>query len=196
LLKFFPARSALHSLDARAKIVALAALVALLVSLPLEVAAFALPLALTLWRVARLPLLKIFEQKFLLLIALAPFAFRFAYENSFARGVAAGALNACYAVGVILLAELLVFTTRNAALRAALVWFRLPKRVAFVFALALQSLPLLQNRVVRVRAAQQSRGARRRDSLALLAPVLHGVFLRARKLAVAIESRGFNAEKP
>ncbi len=195
MLKYFPAKSALHSLDSRAKIIALAALIALLVFLPLAYASLALPLALALWLASKIPFAKLVKQKFLLLVAFVPFVFRLAYEKSLAAGVVAGSLNACYALGIILLAELLVFTTRNAALRDALLYFRVPKRIAFMFALALQSLPLMQERVLRVRAAQQSRGARRRDSLALLAPVLHGVFLRARKLAVALESRGFDAEK-
>jgi energy-coupling factor transporter transmembrane protein EcfT len=195
MLKYFPARSALHSLDARAKIIALAALITLFVFLSLAFAALALPFALALWLAAKIPFRKIAEQKFLLLVALAPFAFRLAYEKTFYDGALAGALNACYALGVILLAELLVFTTRNAQFRAALLYFGLPKRVAFAFSLALQSIPLLQERVLRVRVAQQSRGARRRDAFALLAPVLHGVFARAKKLSIALEARGFDAEK-
>ena len=195
MLKYFPAQSLLHSLDARAKIIALIALTALFVFLPLAYSALALPFALALWVTSRIPLRKILEQKFLLLVALAPFVFRLAYEKSFYVGALASAFNACYALGIILLAELFVFTTRNADARRALLFFRVPKRVAFEFALALQALPLLQEKVLRVRIAQQSRGGRTRDSFALLNPVLHGIFLRARKLAIALESRGFDAER-
>jgi len=195
MLKYFPEKSFLHSVDARIKIIALAALIALFVFLPLEFAALALPFALALWFASRLPPRKIAEQKFLLLVALAPLAFRLLYEKTFEAGVVAGALNACYALGIVLLAELFVFTTRNADARDSLLYFRVPKRVAFMFALALQALPLLQERVFRVRIAQQSRGGRKRDSFSLLNPVLNGVFLRARKLAVSLESRGFDAEK-
>ncbi len=195
MLKYFPEKSFLHSIDARIKIIALPAFVALFVFLPLAYAALALPFALALWFASRVPLRKIVEQKFLLLIAAAPFAFRLLYEKTFEAGAVAGALNACYALGIILLAELFVFTTRNADVRSALLYFRVPKRVAFMFALALQSLPLLQERVFRVRTAQQARGARRRDSFALLVPILNGVFSRAKTLALALESRGFDAEK-
>ncbi|MEM0475221.1 MAG: energy-coupling factor transporter transmembrane component T [Candidatus Norongarragalinales archaeon] len=195
MLKYYPAKSFLHSLDCRAKIIALAVLIALFVALPLTYSAIALPFALSLWLAARIPFKKIFKQKFLLLVALASFAFRLAYEKSFYNGVVAGVFNACYALGIILLAELLVFTSRNTALRKALLWLRLPKRIAFAFSLALQALPSLQDKALRVRIAQQSRGVRRRDSLALLAPVLHGVFTRAKKLSIALESRGFDAEK-
>lgn len=195
MLEFFPAKSALHVLDARAKIIALLAFTALFVLLPLAYSALALPFALMLWAASRVPPRKILEQKFLLLVAFIPFFFRLAYEKNFEAGALAGTLNACYALGIILLAELFIFTTRNAEARRALLFFRVPKRVAFEFALALQALPLLQEKVLRVRIAQQARGARKRDSFALLNPVLHGVFLRARKLAVALESRGFDAER-
>lgn len=125
-------------------------------------------------------------RKFLLLLPLFTFLARLLFGGTLADAV----LNAVYLLDFLGLSLLLLLSTTAVQLRDGLLLFRLPRTLVFLLELALQSLPLFEERLRRVRVAQASRGGGR-NALPLLVPFLHQLFDRARTLAVSLESRGF-----
>ncbi len=84
------------------------------------------------------------------------------------------------------------------ALAAALHQWRLPYPLVFVLTTSLRYVPLMRDRIARIRAAQRARGIDLRlhprnlgRLAALLVPLLVQAFLLGERLAVAMEARGF-----
>lgn len=200
-MKYYPVQSPLHFLDARVKIACLLLLTLAALALPFETAFLLFPLAISLFLLARIPLQQA-SWKTIATMSLFVFAIRALFQPApaqiqgitIAKGVYYGILNAFYLAGVVLLVELLVKTTRPQELRDALRSFGLPKRLSLMLTIALQAIPLLQNKARKTLIAQKARGSERK--LAPLAlPLLHSVFNRAKKLSIALETRGFDPEK-
>jgi len=126
--------------------------------------------------------------------ALALFAFAVQIVFRSQNGVYYGILNAAYVSGVILLAGLLITTTKPGDLRDALMQLGLPKKHAFMLTIALEAIPLLQAKAEKVRMAQNARGSERK-LMPMLVPLLHSLFERAKKLSISLEARGFSPEK-
>ncbi len=202
MLKYRAGNGKLHSLGAKAKLACLFALTLAAIALPFEFAALFLPLGIALLMAAGIPLGEA-GWKTMAVAAALVFAVRAAFQpgeiTAFGlvrttKGVYYGFLNAAYLAGMLLLVEVFVKTTRPSELARGLAEAGLPRKIAFSFSIALQALPQLQEKMARVRTAQTARGGGKNFS-ALLLPLLHAIFRRARKMAIALESRGFNPDK-
>lgn len=202
MLKYEPGSSALHSLGAGVKIALLFALSLLALALPFEFAALFLPGGILLFWLAGIPL-RDADWKAIGIAALLVFAVRAAFQPEgflafgfirTTKGVYFGTLNAAYLAGMLLFAEIFVKTTRPSGFAAGLRRLGIPNRIAFSFSIAIQALPLLQEKMKRTRIAQTARGGGKK-LLPSVVPLLHGVFQRSKKMAIALESRGFNPDK-
>ena len=131
---------------------------------------------------------------------------------SVAESVLGGALATGLRLGLLILqAALVTATTAPLDLVAGLEQLLRPFRrvgvpahdLAMMTGLALRFLPVLADEAQRISAAQAARGAdlqspgraRLRALVALVVPMLLGVFRRADRLALAMESRGYRGEE-
>lgn len=110
------------------------------------------------------------------------------------EGVLKGARNSAVLVGLMLSSLLLIYTTETKKIQEALKWYRVPAKIVFMLTITLRFLPLVQEELLKIRVAQAARG-HRRGIAAMLLPLLHKNLVRARKLAVSMEARGFDPEK-
>jgi energy-coupling factor transporter transmembrane protein EcfT len=117
-----------------------------------------------------------------------------------------------YAAGMALKLEtflaasiLFLSITRVEEFTEALRALGLPYRVSFAIALAFRLVPLFLSSAFAVVAAQQARGldfsrgsviARLRLYVPVIVPVFMGALRRADAMAIALEARGFGAERP
>ncbi len=127
-----------------------------------------------------------------------------------------GLVRGCFfAVRICLLvwASLIVcYSTTSTQLVDAFIWFMGPLRaikvpvddIAMVFSIALRFIPLIIAEYEQVKDAQWSRGAsfdegglmkRLRAHVAILMPLVVGLFRRADRLAMAMEARCYGMEK-
>ncbi|MBU1197903.1 energy-coupling factor transporter transmembrane protein EcfT [Candidatus Micrarchaeota archaeon] len=184
------ADSPLHKLSAVYALPAFVLLTISLVLFPLEYALAFLALLIPLYWISHLSLFQtLSHHRFLLVFAIVAFLFRLILTGQWPESV----LSALYLTDLFLLSLLFWFTTTPAQLRDALHFYRVPRSLTFMFLLAFSALPLLQQQLQRVRIAQASRG-NTRAVFPLLLPLLHSVFDRSRKLAISLESRGFQPE--
>ena len=72
-------------------------------------------------------------------------------------------------------------------------FYGMPKRWAFIFSVAFVSVAYIRKKAERTLAAQRARGCNR-NALALMLPVLHSCFRRARTMAFSMAARGFDAD--
>ena len=112
------------------------------------------------------------------------------------EGVWNGVQNTGALSAMILCVPLLIYTTETKKIQQALYWFRIPAKIVFMLTITLRFLPLIHEELVRIRVAQAVRGHRAKSSvMPLVLPLLHKSLARAWKLAVALETRGFDPEE-
>lgn len=191
MIKYSTGNSTLHKAKAKTKIRAFFTLTLAAAILPFEYAALLLPFALFLHAISKTPLERT-AWKAVAALALFAFAMQIVFRPQ--NGVYYGILNAAYVSGVLLLAGLLLITTKPGDLRDALMQMGLPKKHAFMLTIALEAVPLLQAKAEKVRMAQNARGSERK-LMPMLVPLLHSLFERAKKLSISLEARGFSPEK-
>lgn len=196
-------RGWLFWVDARVKILALVAAVLLLVFLPLGysvlffLAAFFLMAWNRIWFVG-------YVRKNLWLVAFsfAPFAIRLAFEGGLAGTVAGfpvgfgllhGAQNTLYLLALFMFANLFVQATAPVDVKNGLAGLGMPKRYAFMFAVALGFKNYIYARAQRAKIAQAARGVKN-NAFSLLVPTLNSSFSRSKSLALSLSARGFSAE--
>ncbi len=122
-----------------------------------------------------------------------------------ARGATIGLSLAERGMAIAAFTLVVVLSTDPTSLVRSLVQqARLPARLAYPALAAYRFLPLLQEEYETIRLARRLRGqGRRRGPLAafreragLLVPLLAGAIRRAERVAVAMDSRGFNGRRP
>jgi len=188
-VKYVQGNSPLHLLDARVKIAGLAFLLLGALLLPLEESWLLLVLLFALYWLSGISLLwATAKNRLLLLFALVPFLVRV----FFIGGVYAGAMNFIYIYFICFSSLLFIYSTRTHEIADALLFWSFPKKLVLMLSIALRYLPFLQRKLGHVRMAQEVRGGG--DFFSLAVPLFHFVFLQARKMAVALEVRGFGAE--
>ncbi len=112
------------------------------------------------------------------------------------EGVYKGVQNTGALAALILCIPLLIYTTETKKIQQALYWFRIPAKIVFMLTITLRFLPLIHEELVRIRVAQAVRGHKAKSSvMPLILPLLHKSLARAWKLAVALETRGFDPDK-
>lgn len=195
-------RPFLYSLDARAKLLILALIIILQIFLPLEAALPLFLAVLLLYFFSGISMLRLISQnRFLLLIPLFPALGRALLEQGAAMafgvavplGIYNGALHFLFLSSLVFLPFWFSLTTGAHEAAAALRFYGMPKRWAFIFSLASVSAPQILKKAHRAIAAQKARGGGR-NALAYLLPVLHFCFQRAGKMSLSISARGFDAE--
>jgi len=110
------------------------------------------------------------------------------------EGIMKGAQSSAMLMGLMLSSLLLIYTTETKKIQEALCWYRVPAKVVFMLTITLRFLPLVQEELLKIRVAQAARG-HRSGIAAMLLPLLHKGMVRARKLAISMEARGFDPEK-
>jgi energy-coupling factor transporter transmembrane protein EcfT len=207
---FAPGRSPLHRLDPRTKQALLMALgvVSLWGSFPFLV--LLTGISLYGFRAARIRWVRlVMETRFFLFFILFIFAVRtIRFEGvavpSFNGDLAGDALLVCWRLLlVVLMALLLMVTTRTAHIRAALVWYLKPiplideKMAATMVGLVVRFLPRILLQGAEISDAQQARCvALRRNPLVRLkhfsVPLFRRVFLSADELVAAMQARCYS----
>jgi biotin transport system permease protein len=196
---YVPVASPLHRLPAGVKLLSLAALAVLLFARPtLAVAGAALvgTLAVGLG-VARLPVAVLARQAW----ALRWFLLALLVVHALTTDVASGAHTVLRLLTLVLAAAVVTATTRVTEMVAVVEWFcapmRLvggrPQRVGLLIAMALRFIPVLIERVDRIRAAQAARGGAPRGVRALrttVAPLLVQLLQMAHDVSEALDARG------
>jgi biotin transport system permease protein len=196
---YVPVASPLHRLPAGVKLLSLAALAVLLFARPtLAVAGAALvgTLAVGLG-VARLPVAVLARQAW----ALRWFLLALLVVHALTTDVASGAHTVLRLLTLVLAAAVVTATTRVTEMVAVVEWLcapmRLvggrPQRVGLLIAMALRFIPVLIERVDRIRAAQAARGGAPRGVRALrttVAPLLVQLLQMAHDVSEALDARG------
>lgn len=201
MIKYYRAQSAVHSLGAKTKIACLAAITILALALPFEFAALTLALGLIALAASRVPVRE-FGWKTIFTAGAIVFAVRALFDVqplamggiTLPKGVYYGILNALYLSGIFLLAEVAIKTTKPNDFASALRELGLGERKSTMFSIALQAVPLFQDKIKRVEIAQKTRG-NGKSVFPLVIPVMHSLFQKANKMAIALEARGFDPER-
>jgi len=202
MLQFKEGESFLHKTDPRVKLLWLIALTVFAILSRLEFAAVLFLLVILLYNLSGVSIFKVIgEEKILLLVILIPFLARVLFEKGttgflgfpIPSGAYNGILNSLYVFFIFFISMLFIFTTRVKEIEQALLFFRMPSDMVFMLVVAIGAVPLLQQKAKRVMIAQASRGGR--DQIfSLIIPMLHSIFTRAKKLAISVETRGFDPE--
>lgn len=122
------------------------------------------------------------------------------------EGLYAGAMVCWRLTAVILLSLLFVRTTRPSAIKASVEWFLRPvplvpeKRVSMMISLLLRFLPVILEEAKETLDAQRARSVENRKNPVyrvrkIAIPVLRRIFLRADKLALAMEARCYSENR-
>jgi len=202
MLGYVKKKSMVHALDARAKLALLALFMLLQIFAPLSFAPLFFALTLALYAFARMDFLEVVKgRKALLLLPLIPSLLRVLFEKGtlevagllLPAGIVKGSLNFIFLCSLVYTPLLFALTTAPAQISAALRFYGMPKRWAFIFSVAFVSVAYIRKKAERTLAAQRARGCRR-NALALMLPVLHSCFRRARTMAYAMAARGFDAD--
>jgi energy-coupling factor transport system permease protein len=121
------------------------------------------------------------------------------------EGVFWGAVQSLRFVATILAGLAVAVSTSPDRLQAALMRLRVPMALAFLSTTALRTVPQTGRTILAVRQARASRGrplwrrgpfAWLRQELLMLRPIVAESLRRARSLAEALDSRGFDPETP
>lgn len=199
LALYVPVASPVHRLPAGVKLLCLAALAVLLFARPtLTVAGAALAGTLVVGLgVARLPVAVLARQAW----ALRWFLLALFVVHALTTDVPTGAHTALRLLTLVLAAAVVTATTRVTEMVAVVEWLcaplRLiggrPQRVGLLIAMALRFIPVLVERVDRIRAAQAARGGAPRGVRALrttVAPLLVQLLQMAHDVSEALDARG------
>jgi len=194
VLEYRNGKSAVHCLDARAKLALLAAFMLAQILSPLSLAPAFIAATLALYLLAGVDFVEVARsRKALLLIPLIPSVLRIFIEGGTMLGIMNGTLNFLFLCSLVYTPLLFALTTPPSQISEALRFYRMPKRWAFIFSVAFVSINYVKKKAERTLAAQRARGCRR-NALALMLPVLHSCFRRARTMALSMAARGFDAD--
>jgi len=203
MLGYVKKKSIVHSLDARAKLALLALFMLAQIFAPLSYAPLFFAVTLALYAFARMDFLEVVKsRKALLLLPLIPSLARIFFETGWANvmgvavplGIVNGSLNFVFLLSLVYTPLLFALTTAPSQISSALRFYGMPKRWAFIFSVAFVSVAYIRKKAERTLAAQRARGCKR-NILALMLPVLHSCFLRARTMAYSMAARGFDADE-
>ncbi|MFA6908139.1 MAG: energy-coupling factor transporter transmembrane component T [Candidatus Micrarchaeia archaeon] len=196
-------KSMVHALGARAKLALLALFMLAQVFAPLAYAPLFLAATLALYSLARMDFLEVVKsRKALLLLPLIPSLVRLLFEKGSVEiagallpaGLVNGSLNFVFLLSLVYTPLLFALTTAPSQISGALRSCGMPKRWALIFSIAFVSVSYIQKKAERTLAAQRARGCRR-SVPALMLPVLHSCFRRARTMAYSMAARGFDADE-
>jgi len=202
MLGYVKKKSPMHSLDTRAKLALLAVFMLAQVFAPLSFAPLFFAATVALYALAGMDFLEVVKsRKALLLLPIMPSLLRVLFEGGAVEvagmllpaGIANGALNFIFLCSLVYTPLLFALTTAPSQISGALRFYRMPKRWASIFSIAFVSVAYIKKKADRTLAAQRARGCRR-NALALMLPVLHSCFLRARTMAHSMAARGFDAD--
>ena len=202
MLDYVKKKSVVHSLDVRLKLALLALFMLAQVFAPLSFAPLFFAITLALYSFARIDFLEVVKsRKALLLLPVIPSLLRLLFEKGSVQfagmllpaGVVNGSLNFVFLCSLVYTPLLFALTTAPSQISGALRFYGMPKRWAFIFSIAFVSVAYIRKKAERTLAAQRARGCRR-NALALMLPVLHSCFRRARTLSLSMASRGFDAD--
>lgn len=202
MLEYKNGKSAVHLLDARLKLALLAAFMLAQVFSPLSLAPFFMAATLALYLAAGVDFVEVARsRKALLLIPLIPSLLRALFEAGSAPlfsftvplGILNGSLNFLFLCSLVYTPLLFALTTPPSQISGALRFYGMPKRWAFIFSVAFVSINYVKKKAERTLAAQRARGCSR-NALALMLPVLHSCFRRAKTMSLSMASRGFDAD--
>ena len=202
MLDYVKKKSIVHSLDVRLKLALLALFMLAQVFAPLSFAPLFFAITLALYSFARIDFLEVVKsRKALLLLPVIPSLLRLLFEKGSVQfagmllpaGVVNGSLNFVFLCSLVYTPLLFALTTAPSQISGALRFYGMPKRWAFIFSIAFVSVAYIRKKAERTLAAQRARGCRR-NALALMLPVLHSCFRRARTLSLSMASRGFDAD--
>jgi len=202
MLEYQKKKSAVHALDARAKLALLALFMLAQIFAPLSFAPLFFAVTLALYAFARMDFLEVVKsRKALLLLPLIPSLLRVLFEKGSAEiagtmlpaGIVNGALNFIFLCSLLYTPLLFALTTAPSQISGALRFYGMPRRWAFIFSVAFVSVAYIRKKAERTLAAQRARGCRQ-NVLALMLPVLHSCFRRAKTMSLSMAARGFDAD--
>ena len=203
MLGYVKKKSPVHTLDARLKLALLALFMLAQIFAPLPFAPLFLAATLALYSFARIDFLEVVKsRKALLLLPLIPSLLRLLFEKGSVEfagamlpaGAVNGGLNFIFLCSLVYTPLLFALSTAPSQISGALRAYGMPKRWAFIFSVAFVSVAYIKKKAERTIAAQRARGCRR-NALALMLPVLHSCFRRARTMAYSMAARGFDADE-
>jgi energy-coupling factor transporter transmembrane protein EcfT len=202
VLEYRKGRSAVHSLDARAKLALLAAFMLAQVFSPLTLAPAFMAATLALYLAAGVDFVEVAgSRRALLLIPLIPSLIRVFFESGTVSlagiavplGIWNGSLNFLFLCSLVYTPLLFALSTPPSQVSWALRFYGMPKRWAFIFSVAFVSIAYVKRKAERTLAAQRARGCGK-NALALMLPVLHSCFRRAKTMSLSMAARGFDAD--
>ncbi|MFA6328545.1 MAG: energy-coupling factor transporter transmembrane protein EcfT [Candidatus Micrarchaeia archaeon] len=202
MLGYVKKKSLAHALDARAKLALLAVFMMAQIFAPLSFALLFFAATLALYAVARIDFLEVVRsRKAVLLLPLVPSLVRVLFEGGAVEvagmmmpaGIVNGSLNFVFLCSLVYTPILFALTTAPSQISSALRFYGMPRRWAFIFSIAFVSIAYIRKKAERTMAVQRARGCRR-NALALMLPVLHSCFRRARTMACSMAARGFDAD--
>jgi len=197
-------KSPVHLLDARAKLALLAIFMLAQIFAPLAYAPLFFAATLGFFAVSRIDFFEVVKsRKALLLLPLLPSLLRVLFEKGSVEfagmllpaGIVNGSLNFIFLCSLVYTPVLFALTTAPSQISSALRFYRMPRRWAFIFSVAFVSVHYIQRKAERTIAAQRARGCKR-NAFAIMLPVLHACFRRARTLSYSMASRGFDPDSP
>jgi energy-coupling factor transporter transmembrane protein EcfT len=197
MIAFIPKSSPIHSIDARVKILYLLSLLLILIvkqSLPI-IALFSL-FTLLLYIISGIPLaqpLRDLSASWVFVLLPIPLHLLINLQT----GLYLGVMNSIFTTNLVLLSLLGIYTTEVKSILQALIFFKMPTELAFMLTISIRFLPIIQEKLSRIRISQAVRGyelAPLSPPLPLIVPLLHSSLNRAMELAISIESRGFDPE--
>jgi energy-coupling factor transport system permease protein len=112
-------------------------------------------------------------------------------------GIYLGVLSSLSLLNMLLISLLNMYTTEIKSILQALIFFKVPSELAFMLAISIRFLPLMQEELNRIRISQALRGYELCPfslPIPLIVPLLHSSLRRAMELAISLESRGFDPE--
>jgi energy-coupling factor transport system permease protein len=194
MLRYDKKNTLLHRMDARLKLILLIAVnLALFASVDLMHVAVLSVVVLLAYAIARInPLRGMMDLGPAWVFAVLPLLLIFLFGEPVGKAVAI----AVRIIFVLLSGVLFIYTTKQQEIARSLAYFKVPAAVALMLIMAFRFIPVLQQEVHRVRAAQMARGYERSWLVVpILVPVLHRIFARARWLGMSMDARGFDIEK-
>jgi energy-coupling factor transporter transmembrane protein EcfT len=197
MIAFIPKNSPIHGIDARVKILYLILLVLILIikeSIPVLIA-FSL-MTLLLYILSNISLAKPLRDlgaAWTFVLLSIPLQLLINPQT----GIYLGILSSVFTLNVILLSLLMIYTTEVKSILQALVFFKVPSELAFVLTVSIRFLPVMQERLDKIRISQAVRSyepAPFSIPIPIIVPLLHSSLRRAMELAISLESRGFDPE--
>ncbi|MFH1447246.1 MAG: energy-coupling factor transporter transmembrane component T [Candidatus Micrarchaeota archaeon] len=190
LLRYFPGKTIVHSLDARIKILWLFSLLVLMLShRTIEVATISVIFTMMLYIGNSSTPFNLLGLKFMMLIISISFI-----SGSLLLSTEYGLINAAIIFSAVSLSAFFIATTKQKDIVAALRFFGLPASTAFSLLLSLYFIPIFKREFNSIRVAQASRGHSIRNPIPVIVPFLHSIFKRAWNLSLSMDARAFDPD--